>query len=144
MKFNLERIFQDMADTEKIDQIVNTIKNLSLLEAFELVKNLEKTFGIDASTYARAAAPVSAAPAGGSSAPIQEEKTEFDIILENVPADKKLAILKVVRSVTGLGLKEAKDLVESAPKAIKEKVSKADADNIKKQVEEAGGKVSLK
>lgn len=133
-----------MADTEKIDQIINIIKNLSLLEAFELVKNLEKTFGIDASTYARAAAPVSAAPAGGSSAPIQEEKTEFDIILENVPADKKLAILKVVRSLTGLGLKEAKDLVESAPKAIREKVSKADADNIKKQVEEAGGKVSLK
>nr|YP_009550566.1 ribosomal protein L12 [Eustigmatophyceae sp. Chic 10/23 P-6w]QAA11503.1 ribosomal protein L12 [Eustigmatophyceae sp. Chic 10/23 P-6w] len=133
-----------MADTEKIDQIVDLIKNLSLLEAFELVKSLEKTFGIDASAYARAAAPAVAAPAAGGGAPAQEEKTEFDVVLENVPADKKLAILKVVRSVTGLGLKEAKDLVESAPKAIKEKASKADADSIKKQVEEAGGKVSLK
>lgn len=132
-----------MADTEKIDQIVDLIKNLSLLEAFELVKSLEKTFGIDASAYARAAAPAAAAPAAGG-APAQEEKTEFDVILESVPADKKLAILKVVRSVTGLGLKEAKDLVESAPKAIKEKANKADADTIKKQVEEAGGKVVLK
>jgi len=132
-----------MADTEKIDQIVDLIKNLSLLEAFELVKSLEKTFGIDASAYARAAAPAAAAPAAGG-APAQEEKTEFDVILENVPADKKLAILKVVRSVTGLGLKEAKDLVESAPKAIKEKANKGDADTIKKQVEEAGGKVVLK
>jgi large subunit ribosomal protein L7/L12 len=131
-----------MADTEKIDQIVDLIKNLSLLEAFELVKSLEKTFGIDASAYARAAAPAAATPA--AAAPAQEEKTEFDVVLESVPADKKLAILKVVRSVTGLGLKEAKDLVESAPKAIKEKASKADADTIKKQVEEAGGKVSLK
>jgi len=131
-----------MADTEKIDQIVDLIKNLSLLEAFELVKSLEKTFGIDASAYARAAAPAAAAPA--AAAPAQEEKTEFDVVLENVPADKELAILKVVRSVTGLGLKEAKDLVESAPKPIKEKASKADADSIKKQVEEAGGKVSLK
>lgn len=132
-----------MADTEKIDQIVDLIKNLSLLEAFELVKSLEKTFGIDASAYARAAAPAAAAPAAGG-APAQEEKTEFDVVLESVPADKKLAILKVVRSVTGLGLKEAKDLVESAPKAIKEKASKGDADTIKKQVEEAGGKVVLK
>jgi len=133
-----------MSDTEKIDQIVDLIKNLSLLEAFELVKSLEKTFGIDASAYARAAAPVAAAPAAGGGAPAQEEKTEFDVILESVPADKKLAILKVVRSITGLGLKEAKDLVESAPKSIKEKVSKADADNIKKQVEEVGGKIALK
>lgn len=132
-----------MSDTEKIEKIVELIKNLSLLEAFELVKSLEKTFGIDASAYARAAAPAAAAPAAGG-APAQEEKTEFDVVLESVPADKKLAVLKVVRSVTGLGLKEAKDLVESAPKAIKEKASKADADSIKKQVEEAGGKVALK
>ena len=132
-----------MSDTEKIDKIVELIKNLSLLEAFELVKSLEKTFGIDASAYARAAAPAAAAPAAGG-APAQEEKTEFDVVLESVPADKKLAVLKVVRSITGLGLKEAKDLVESAPKAIKEKASKADADSIKKQVEEAGGKVALK
>jgi large subunit ribosomal protein L7/L12 len=131
-----------MSNTEKIEKIVELIKDLSLLEAFELVKSLEKTFGIDASAYARAAAP--AAPAAGAAAPAQEEKTEFDVILENVPADKKLAILKVVRSITGLGLKEAKDLVESAPKAIKEKASKTDADSFKKQVEEAGGKVALK
>lgn len=133
-----------MSDTEKIEKIVELIKNLSLLEAFELVKSLEKTFGIDASSYARAAAPAAIAGGGVAAAPAQEEKTEFDVILENVPADKKLAILKVVRSITGLGLKEAKDLVESAPKAIKEKASKADADSFKKQIEEAGGKVALK
>ena len=132
-----------MSDTEKIDKIDEHLKNLSLLEAFERVKSWEKSFGIDASAYARAAAPVAAAPAAGG-APAQEEKTEFDVVLESVPADKKLAVLKVVRSVTGLGLKEAKDLVESAPKPIKEKASKADADSIKKQVEEAGGKVALK
>lgn len=133
-----------MSDTEKIEKIVELIKNLSLLEAFELVKSLENTFGIDASSYARAAAPAAVAGGGATAAPAQEEKTEFDVILENVPADKKLAILKVVRSITGLGLKEAKDLVESAPKAIKEKASKADADSFKKQIEEAGGKVALK
>lgn len=133
-----------MSDTEKIENIVELIKNLSLLEAFELVKSLEKTFGIDASSYARAAAPVAVAGGGIAAAPAQEEKTEFDVILESVPADKKLAILKVVRSITGLGLKEAKDLVESAPKPIKEKASKADADSFKKQIEEAGGKVALK
>lgn len=133
-----------MSDTEKIENIVELIKNLSLLEAFELVKSLEKTFGIDASSYARAAAPVAVTGGGAAAAPAQEEKTEFDVILESVPADKKLAILKVVRSITGLGLKEAKDLVESAPKPIKEKASKADADSFKKQIEEAGGKVSLK
>ena len=132
-----------MSDTEKIDKIVELIKNLSLLEAFELVKSLEKTFGIDASAYARAAAPAAPAAAGAPAA-AQEEKTEFDVILESVPADKKLAVLKVVRSITGLGLKEAKDLVESTPKPIKEKANKADADNFKKQVEEAGGKVVLK
>nr|YP_009550426.1 ribosomal protein L12 [Eustigmatophyceae sp. Bat 8/9-7w]QAA11363.1 ribosomal protein L12 [Eustigmatophyceae sp. Bat 8/9-7w] len=132
-----------MSDKEKIEKIVELIKNLSLLEAFELVKDLEKTFGIDASSYARTAAPVAVA-GGAAAAPAQEEKTEFDVILENVPADKKLAILKVVRSITGLGLKEAKDLVESAPKAIKEKASKTDADSFKKQIEEAGGKVALK
>lgn len=133
-----------MSDTEKIEKIVELIKNLSLLEAFELVKSLEKTFGIDASAYARAAAPVAVAGGGAAAPAAQEEKTEFDVILENVPADKKLAILKVVRSITGLGLKEAKDLVESAPKPIKEKVNKADADSFKKQIEEAGGKVALK
>jgi large subunit ribosomal protein L7/L12 len=133
-----------MSDTEKIEKIVELIKNLSLLEAFELVKSLEKTFGIDASAYARAAAPAAPAAGGGAAAPAAEEKTEFDVILESVPADKKLAVLKVVRSITGLGLKEAKDLVESAPKPIKEKASKADADSFKKQIEEAGGKVALK
>nr|YP_009550847.1 ribosomal protein L12 [Eustigmatophyceae sp. Ndem 8/9T-3m6.8]QAA11784.1 ribosomal protein L12 [Eustigmatophyceae sp. Ndem 8/9T-3m6.8] len=133
-----------MSDTEKIEKIVELIKSLSLLEAFELVKSLEKTFGIDASAYARAAAPAAPAGGGAAAAPAQEEKTEFDVILESVPAEKKLAILKVVRSITGLGLKEAKDLVESAPKSIKEKASKADADSFKKQIEEAGGKVVLK
>lgn len=125
------------------DEIVEKLKGLTLLEASELVKQIEETFGVSA------AAPVGgfamAAP-GGAAAPAEEveEKTEFDAVLEEVPADKKIAVLKVVRSITGLGLKEAKDLVEAAPKAVKEGVAKAEAEDIKKQIEEAGGKVSVK
>jgi large subunit ribosomal protein L7/L12 len=122
------------------DEIIEKLKTLSLLEASELVKQIEETFGVSAAASAgvvMAAAPVAAAAE-------VEEKTEFDAVLEDVPADKKIAILKVVRSITGLGLKEAKELVESAPKAIKEGVAKEEAENVKKQLEEAGAKVSVK
>ncbi|QZZ21870.1 50S ribosomal protein L7/L12 [Leptothermofonsia sichuanensis E412] len=125
------------------DEILEKLKTLTLLEAADLVKQIEEAFGVSA------AAPVGgfamAAPVGAT-APAEEveEKTEFDVVLEEVPADKKIAILKVVRTLTGLGLKEAKDLVEAAPKAVKEGIAKADAEDAKKQLEEAGAKVSVK
>jgi large subunit ribosomal protein L7/L12 len=125
------------------DEILEKLKTLTLLEAADLVKQIEEAFGVSA------AAPVGgfamAAPAGAA-APAEEveEKTEFDVVLEEVPADKKIAILKVVRTLTGLGLKEAKDLVEAAPKPVKEGIAKGDAEDAKKQLEEAGGKVSIK
>ncbi len=124
------------------DDILEKLKGLTLLEAAELVKQIEEAFGVSA------AAPVGgfAMVAPGAAAPAEEveEKTEFDVILEEVPADKKIAVLKVVRTITGLGLKEAKDLVEATPKPVKEGAAKADAEDIKKQLEEAGGKVSIK
>jgi large subunit ribosomal protein L7/L12 len=125
----------------KIDSIIEELKSLSLLEASELVKAIEETFGVSA------AAPVGgmmmAAP-GAAAAEVEEEKTAFDLVLDEVPADKKIAVLKIVREITGLGLKDAKDMVEAAPKTIKEAMSKADAEAAKKQIEEAGGKVSIK
>ena len=124
------------------DQILEQLKTLSLLEAAELVKQIEEAFGVSA------AAPVGgmmmAAAPGAAAAEAVEEKTDFDVILEEVPADKKIAVLKVVRTITGLGLKEAKDLVESTPKAVKEGTGKDDAEAIKKQLEEAGAKVTVK
>src|SRR6478735_4263710 len=128
--------------SEKIDKIIEELKSLTLLEASQLVKEIEETFGVDASTGGGGMMMVGAAPGAGEAA--AEENTDFDVILEDVPADKKIAILKVVRSVTGLGLKEAKDLVESAPKTLKESLPKAEAEDIKKQLEEAGAKVVLK
>lgn len=126
------------------DDILEKLKSLTLLEAAELVKQIEEAFGVSA------AAPVGgfamAAPAGAAAAPAEEveEQTEFDVILDEVPADKKIAVLKVVRALTGLGLKEAKDLVEAAPKPVKEGVAKSDAEDTKKQLEEAGAKVTIK
>ena len=127
--------------SEKISQIVEELKTLTLLEASELVSAIEETFGVDASAATGGAGMVMAA-----SAPTEEveEKTEFDVSLDQVPADKKIAILKVVRGITGLGLKEAKELVESAPKIIQEGAAKEAAEEAKKQIEEAGGTVSLK
>ena len=126
--------------SEKINQIVEDLKTLTLLEASELVTAIEETFGVDAS--AAAAGPVVMAAAGPAEE--AEEKTEFDVSLDEVPADKKIAVLKVVRGITGLGLKEAKELVESAPKLVQEGLAKDAAEDAKKQIEEAGGKVSLK
>lgn len=133
----------------KTDEILEQLKSLSLLEASELVKQIEEAFGVDASAgggggmMMMAPGMMPGAPAAGAAEEV-EEKTEFDVVLEEVPADKKIAILKVVRGLTGLGLKEAKDMVESAPKPIKEAVSKEDAEEAKKQLEEAGAKVSVK
>ena len=126
------------------DEILEKLKSLTLLEAAELVKQIEETFGVSA------AAPVGGmmmmAPGAAAAAPAEEaeEQTEFDVVLEDVPADKKIAILKVVRTLTGLGLKEAKDLVEAAPKPVKEGIAKDAAEDAKKQLEEAGAKVSVK
>lgn len=131
--------------SEKTDQILELLKSISLLEASELVKQIEETFGVDASASAAAPMMMAAMPgAPAAAAEPEEEQTEFDVILEEFPADKKIAILKVVRSLTGLGLKEAKELVESAPKALKEGVSKEDAEDVKKQLEEAGAKIAIK
>ena len=126
--------------SEKIDQIIEDLKTLTLLEASELVTKIEETFGVDASASA-GPAMVMAADAGSAEA--VEEKTEFNLMLDEVPADKKIAVLKVVRSLTGLGLKEAKELVESAPKQIQEGMAKDAAEDAKKQIEDAGGKASL-
>ena len=135
--------------SEKIDQIVEDLKTLTLLEASELVKQIEEAFGVDASASAGGGmmmmpGMMPGVGGGAAAAEPEEEKTEFDLVLEEVPADKKIAILKVVRSITGLGLKEAKDLVESAPKAVKEAIAKEAAEDAKKQLEEAGAKVSVK
>lgn len=126
------------------DEILEKLKTLSLLEASELVKQIEEAFGVSAA--APAGGMMMMAPGAAAAAPAEEveEKTEFDVVLEEVPADKKIAVLKVVRALTGLGLKEAKEMVESAPKAVKEAVAKDAAEDAKKQLEEAGAKVSIK
>ena len=123
------------------DEILEKLKTLSLLEASELVTAIEDTFGVSA---AASAGVVMAAPGAGGGGEAAEEKTEFDVILEDVPKDKKIAILKVVRTITGLGLKEAKEMVESTPKALKEGVPKDDAEETKTKLEEAGAKVTVK
>jgi large subunit ribosomal protein L7/L12 len=123
------------------DQILDQLKTLTLLEAAELVKQIEEAFGVSA------AAQVGVAVAAVGPAAVAEEvveQTEFDVVLESVPADKKIAVLKIVRELTGLGLKEAKDLVEAAPKAVKEAIAKDAAEEAKKRIEEAGGKVTIK
>lgn len=125
------------------DQILDQLKSLTLLEAAELVKQIEEAFGVSAAAPA-GGMMMMAAPGAAAPAEEVEEKTEFDVILEEVPADKKIAVLKVVRTLTGLGLKEAKDLVEAAPKPVKEAIAKDAAEDAKKQIEEAGGKVSIK
>jgi large subunit ribosomal protein L7/L12 len=123
------------------EQILEQLKSLTLLEASELVKQIEEAFGVSAAPTG-GGMMMMAAP--GAVAEVVEEKTEFDAILDSVPADKKIAVLKIVREITGLGLKEAKELVEAAPKAVKEAVAKDAAEDIKKRIEEAGGKVVIK
>ena len=130
--------------TEKIENILDQIKGLTLLEANELVAKLEEVFNIDVRSVGAVAVAAPAAGGAGGAEDNAEEKTEFDIVLESVDASSKIAVLKVVRNITGLGLKEAKELVESAPKTIKEAVAKADGETMKKELEEAGAKVALK
>ena len=122
--------------SEKITKIIDAVKELSVLELKELIDTYCEEFGVSA---VAAAAPAAA----GAAAPAAEEKTEFDVVLAEVGANK-MAVIKTVKEVTGLGLKEAKDLVDNAPKTVKEAASKADAEEMKKKLEEAGAKVELK
>lgn len=128
-----------MADISKQD-VIDFIANMSVLELSEMVKELEEKFGVSA---AAPVAMMAAAGPVGEAAEAAEEKTEFDVIL-TTPGDKKIAVIKEVRAITGLGLKEAKELVDSAPKAVKEGIAKEDAEKIKAQLEEAGAQVELK
>ena len=123
------------------EDVIEFLKNMTLLEASELVKELESTFGVSAAAAA-AAAPVAGVAAAGDAA-VTEEKTEFDVILQAVGGNK-INVIKVVREVTALGLKEAKDLVEAAPKAVKEGVSKEEAETIKQKLSDAGATVEVK
>jgi large subunit ribosomal protein L7/L12 len=122
------------------DEILDAISKMTLLEVTELISDMEKKFGVTAA----APVAVAAAPAGAAAAAPVEEKTEFSVTLKEYPADKKVTVIKVIREITGLGLKEAKDLVEGVPSLVKEGISKADTDAIKKKLEEAGAKVEIK
>ncbi len=122
------------------DQLLDAIGAMSVLELSELIKAMEEKFGVSA---AAATVAVAAAPAAGGAAAAAEEKTDFTVVLA-AAGDKKVEVIKVVRAATGLGLKEAKDLVDGAPKPVKEGIAKADAEALKKQLEEAGAKVELK
>ena len=122
---------------EKSTQILELVKGLTILELADLVKALEEEFGVSAAPVA------AAAPVAGAAAPVAEEKTEFDVILKSAGANK-LAVIKVAREITGLGLKDAKDLVESAPKTIKEAVAKEEAEKIAEQLKAAGAEVEIK
>jgi large subunit ribosomal protein L7/L12 len=123
------------------DEILDSISKMTVLEVVELISDMEKKFGVTA------AAPVAAAAAPGAAAaaaaPV-EEKTEFTVVLKEYPADKKVSVIKVIRELTGLGLKEAKDLVEGAPQTVKEAVNKADSEAMKKKLEDSGAKVEIK
>ena len=129
---------------QSVDSILEDIKALTLVEASELVGKIEETFGVDASSAPVAMAAAGGAAAAGDAAGGDDEKDEWEVVLTEVPADKKIAILKIVRTITGLGLKEAKGMVESAPVSIKEAAGKDECAEIQKSIEEAGGKVELK
>ena len=123
--------------SEKITNILEEIKSLTIIELADLVKAVEEEFGVSA------AAPVGVVAAAGAAAPVVEEKTEFDVVLK-AAGDKKLNVVKAVKEITGLGLKEAKEMVEGAPKTVKEGVSKDEAETVKKALEEAGAEVEVK
>jgi large subunit ribosomal protein L7/L12 len=121
------------------DEILDAISKMSVMEVVELISDMEKKFGVTA------AAPVAAAAGpAAAAAPAAEAQTEFTVILKEYPADKKVGVIKVIRELTGLGLKEAKDLVEGVPSTVKEGVNKADSDGMKKKLEDAGAKVEVK
>ena len=128
----------------KTDEILDSLKSLSLLEASELVKQIEEAFGVSAAASAGVVMAAPGAAAGGDGADAAEEKTEFEVVLESFDASSKIKVLKEVLNATGLGLGEAKALVEAAPKTIKEGATKEDAEALKKAIEAVGGKVTLK
>merc|ERR1719324_561731 len=129
-----------------VDEVMDKLKSMTLLEASELVKAIEETFDVDASAGGGGMmmAMPGAAAGGAEAGAAAEEKTEFDLVLESFPADKKIAVLKVVRTITGLGLKEAKEIVEAAPKVLKEAASKAECEDAIKQITDAGGVAAMK
>ena len=127
----------------KTDDIIEQLKTMTLLEAAELVSKIEETFGVDASAPS-GGVMMAAMPGVGAPAEAAVEKTEFDVIIEEVPQAKRIAVIKVVRNLTSLGLKEAKELIEATPKTIKAAVSQDEADEAKKLLEESGAKVSIK
>ncbi len=130
--------------SSKTDEILDSLKSLSLLEASELVKQIEETFGVSAAASAGVVMAAPGAAGAGAGEAAAEEKTEFDVVLESFDASAKIKVLKEVRNATGLGLGDAKAMVEAAPKTIKEGASKEEAEALKKAIEEVGGKVTLK
>ena len=122
------------------DDILEAISNMSIMQVVELISDMEKKFGVSAA----AAVAVAAAPGAAAAAAPVEEQTEYTVTLKEYPAEKKVTVIKVIREVTGLGLKEAKDLVEGVPSVVKDAVSKADSEKIKKSLEDAGAKVEVK
>lgn len=125
----------------KLENIMDQLKTLTLLEAAKLVTDIEKTFGVDTSI---ALAPAMSNAVATVTVEAEEEKVSFDILLTEVPGDKKIAILKIIRNVTGLGLKESKDIVDNVPKLVKEGITKDEAESIKKELEAAGAKITIK
>jgi large subunit ribosomal protein L7/L12 len=128
--------------SQKTNEIIEQLKTITLIEAADLISKIEETFGIDASISNVGPSLIGSIPE--IIVPVEQEKTEFDVILEEVPSGQRIPVIKVVRTLTSLGLKEAKDLIEALPKAIQEGITKEEAENAKKLLEEAGGKVSIK
>ena len=126
------------------DEILDAISKMTVLEVVELISDMEKKFGVSAAAPVAFAAAPGAAAGGAAAAAPAEEQTEFSVTLKEYPADKKVTVIKVIREITGLGLKEAKDLVEGVPSLVKEGVAKADSETMKKKLEEAGAKVEVK
>jgi large subunit ribosomal protein L7/L12 len=126
------------------DEILDAISKMTVLEVVELISDMEKKFGVSAAAPVAFAAAPGAAAGGAAAAAPAEEQTEFAVTLKEYPADKKVTVIKVIREITGLGLKEAKDLVEGVPSLVKEGVAKADVETMKKKLEEAGAKVEVK
>jgi len=141
-KFKTLLTFKKMS--AKTEEILESLKSLSLLEASELVKQIEEAFGVSAAASAGVVMAATGAAGGDADGGAAEAITEFDVVLDSFDAAAKIKVLKVVRNATGLGLGDAKALVESAPKTVKEGIAKADAESLKKEIEEAGGKVTLK
>jgi large subunit ribosomal protein L7/L12 len=126
------------------NEIIEKLKSITLLEAAELVAQIEETFGVDASAPVAGGFMVAPGDGGSGAAPAEEEKTTFDVILEDVPSDKRVPVLKVIRNLTSLDLKEAKEAISSLPKTVQQGVSKEDAETAKQQLEECGAKVTIK